>query len=89
MAREPGMNPKSLDKIDDHKQKRWKLPLPEFLEELYLKRFHKERPDNVVSIEERASIMRRKKEARTTVRQEQRAARAENHQPASGRHREA
>ena len=33
MARELGMKPKSLDKIDDHKQKRWKLPLPEFLEE--------------------------------------------------------
>ncbi len=78
MARELGMKPKSLGKLDDHKQKRWKLPLREFLEELYLKRFHKERPDNIVSIEERALIIRRKKAARTKARQEQRAARAEN-----------
>jgi hypothetical protein len=78
MARELGMNPKSLGKLDNHKQERWKLPLPQFLEELYLKGFHKERPDNIVSIEERGLIIRRKKEARTKARQEQRAVRAEN-----------
>jgi hypothetical protein len=32
----------------------WKLPLPEFIEHLYFRRFGKRRPDVVVSIEERA-----------------------------------
>jgi hypothetical protein len=39
MAKELGMNPKSLGKIDNHKQERWKLPLPLFIEECYRKRF--------------------------------------------------
>jgi hypothetical protein len=39
MARELGMNPAKLGKIDNHKQEPWKLPLPEFIEELYFKRF--------------------------------------------------
>ncbi len=39
MARELGMNPAKLGKIDNHKQEPWKLPLPEFIEELYMKRF--------------------------------------------------
>ena len=30
MARELGMNPKKLGKLDNHKQERWKLPLPLF-----------------------------------------------------------
>ena len=78
MARELGMKPKSLGKLDNHKRERWKLPLPQFIEHLYWKRFGKERPDNIVSIEERASIIKRKKAARTKARQEQRAALAEN-----------
>ncbi len=39
MARELGMNPAKLGKIDNHKQEPWKLALPEFIEELYMKRF--------------------------------------------------
>src|SRR6266545_7514359 len=54
MARELGMNPKKLGKLDNHDQEPWKLPLPRFIEHVYLKRFGKPRPDNVVSIEERA-----------------------------------
>jgi hypothetical protein len=45
MARELGMNPAKLGKIDNHKQEPWKLPLPRFIEELYLKRFGKTAPD--------------------------------------------
>ena len=33
MARELGMNPRKLGKLDNHKQERWKLPLPLFIEE--------------------------------------------------------
>lgn len=54
MARELGMNPKKLGKIDNHRQEPWKVPLPQFIEHLYFKRFGKRRPDVVVSIEERA-----------------------------------
>jgi hypothetical protein len=54
MARELGLNPKKLGKIDNHRQEPGKATLPEFIERLYLKRFGKRRPDVVVSIEARA-----------------------------------
>ena len=39
MARELGMNPKKLGKLDNHHQEPWKLPLGQFIaEECYLKR---------------------------------------------------
>ena len=44
MARELGMNPKKLGSIDNHKQEPWKAPLPEFIEDLYEKRFRRSRP---------------------------------------------
>ena len=56
MARELGMNPKKLGKLDNHRQERWKAPLPEFIEDLYERRFSKLAPDVVVSIEERARV---------------------------------
>jgi hypothetical protein len=64
MARELGMNPKKLGKLDNHRQEPWKLPLPEFLEHLYEKRFGKTRPDVVVSIEEIARREEKKKAAK-------------------------
>lgn len=64
MARELGMNPKKLGKLDNHDQEPWKVPLPVFIEELYLKRFGKPAPGVVVSIEERARLNAKKKEAR-------------------------
>jgi hypothetical protein len=64
MARELGMDPKSLRKLDDHYQKPWKAPLPEFIEQQYFKRFGKERPEVVMSVEERWRADRAKKEAR-------------------------
>jgi hypothetical protein len=44
MARELGLNPKKLGKIDNHRQEPWKAPLPEFIEHLYAKRFGRPRP---------------------------------------------
>jgi hypothetical protein len=49
------MNPKRLGKLDNHRQEPWKAPLPVFIEELYLKRFGKSRPDEVMTIEERSA----------------------------------
>ena len=40
-------NPDKLGKIDNHRQEPWKAPLPEFIEEIFSKRFKKERPDVV------------------------------------------
>ena len=54
MARELGLNPKKLGKVANHDQEPWKLPLPQFIERLYVKRFGRERPAVVTSIEERA-----------------------------------
>lgn len=67
MARELGMNPKSLGKLDNHGQEVWKAPLPEFIESLYLKRFGKLRPDNVQSIEQRAKQLVAKKEEQRVI----------------------
>ena len=64
MARELGMNPKKLGKLDNHRQEPWKAPLPQFIEHLYFKAFGKERPEIVMSIEERA----RAREAKRAVR---------------------
>ena len=50
MARELGMNPKKLGQLDNHKQEPWKLPLPQFIEKLYLKRFKRARPRVVVPL---------------------------------------
>ena len=69
MARELGFNPRKLGKLDNHKQEPWKLPLPQFIEELYEERFGKTAPDNVLSIEERF-------EQRNAKQAEKRAARA-------------
>lgn len=70
MARELGMNPAKLGKLDNHEQEPWKLPLPQFIERLYLKRFGKTVPDTVMSIEDRVRLEQRKKEARRAARQE-------------------
>lgn len=64
MARELGMNPKKLGKLDNDDQEPWKLPLPAFIESLYRKRFGKDPPDVVHSIEERAHLLEQKKVAR-------------------------
>ena len=64
MARELGMNPKKLGGLDNHRQEPWKAPLPEFIEHLYRKSFGKDRPDVVLSIEERARKDEKKKAAK-------------------------
>jgi hypothetical protein len=61
MARELGLNPRKLGKLDNHRQEPWKLPLPAFIEQLYRKRFGKERPDVVLSLEDRARLREQKK----------------------------
>lgn len=73
MARELGMNPNKLGKLDNHDQEPWKMPLRQYIEHLYFKRFGKEQPDVVVSIEEKIRLdeakKARKREAKLKVRQ--------------------
>lgn len=73
MARELGLNPAKLGKIDNHRQEPWKAPLPEFIEHLYFKHFGKERPDVVLSLEEIA----RKQEAKKAAKREAKPLRKE------------
>ena len=61
MARELGLNPKNFGGYANHRQQRWKRPLGEYIEHLYFKRFGRTEPDRVVSIEERAEEIARKK----------------------------
>lgn len=61
MARELGMNPKTLGKIANHRQEPWKAPLPQFIEELYLRRFGRTRPERSLSLEARARELDAKK----------------------------
>jgi hypothetical protein len=66
MARELGLNPKKFGGLANHRQEPWKLPLPEFIAECYMKRFHWERPAKAVSLAEVA--MRQQQSARDKAR---------------------
>ena len=73
MARELGMNPKKFGKIANEKQEPWKAPLPVFIEDIYLKRFGRERPVEVKSIEELLRAKEKKKEERRKGEQHKRS----------------
>ena len=72
MARELGMNPKKFGKLANHRQEPWKEPLPDFIESLYWKRFKKDHPDNVRSIEQMVRDAKRKQAERKVRRQQER-----------------
>jgi len=61
MARELGMIPKKFGKLNNHNQEQWKIPLPDFIEELYYKRFSKLVPDEVKTIEQIFALNEKKK----------------------------
>ena len=64
MARELGLNPRKFGGLANQKQEPWKAPLPDFIASLYFKRFKKERPTNVRSIEQMVKDVKRKKTER-------------------------
>ena len=70
MARELGLNPKKFGGLANHRQEPWKLPLPQYIEHLYFKNFGKQKPDIVISIEERVRQMAVKKLARREAKRE-------------------
>jgi hypothetical protein len=52
MARELSLHAKKFGGLANHRQEPWKLPLPAFIAECYRKRFHRERPAQVVPLAE-------------------------------------
>ena len=66
------MNPKKFGGKANHRQEPWKVPLPQYIEELYFRRFKKEKPDNVRSIEQIVADKKRKRPERNKRRQQQR-----------------
>ena len=64
LARELGMNPRKFGGLANHKQEPWKLPLPDFIEQLYYKRVKKDQPETVRSIEQMVKDQNRQKEER-------------------------
>jgi len=76
MARELGLNPRKLGKIDNHKQEPWKAPLPEFIEDMYRRRFKRDAPANVRSIEDGLRAAAAAKEAKRRKKAAQRQAEA-------------
>ena len=77
MARELGLNPKKFGGYANHRQEPWKRPLGEYIEHLYLKRFGKTEPDRVLSIEERAAEVERKRAEKKARRHSEREAEPE------------
>jgi hypothetical protein len=73
MARELGMNPRKLGSLDNHRQEPWKAPLPEFIAELYLRRFGRSQPETLLTIEEIARKQWEKKQERRARRAAERA----------------
>ncbi|MEM6980244.1 MAG: hypothetical protein AAF539_11320 [Planctomycetota bacterium] len=64
MARELGLEPRRFGSYADTTDQPWKQPLPQFIESLYLKRFGRERPEVVRSIEDIAAMHVAKRLAR-------------------------
>ncbi len=77
MARELGLNPRKFGGYANHHQQPWKRPLGEYIEHLYLKRFKKNKPDRVLSIEEQTEETRRKQAEKKERKRLKRAAEIE------------
>lgn len=72
MARELGLNPDKLGKIDNHQQETWKAPLPQFIEKIYFKRFKKEAPETVKPLKEIIAEQEKKKKEQKKAKDERR-----------------
>src|SRR5437899_12970469 len=61
MARELGMNPVKLGKLDNHEQELRKMSLRAYIEHLYMKRFARPSLVNITSIDVLLSVAQAKK----------------------------
>ena len=76
MARELGLNPDKLGKIDNHRQESWKAPLPQFIESIYFKRFKREEPETAKPLKQIMAEMEAKKKLQKEKKEERRKQRA-------------
>ena len=76
MARELGLNPDKLGKIDNHRQESWKAPLPQFIESIYFKRFKREEPETGRPLKQIMAEMEAKKKLQKEKKEERRKQRA-------------
>ncbi|MCS2239584.1 hypothetical protein [Phocaeicola dorei] len=76
MARELGLNPDKLGKIDNHRQEPWKAPLPQFIENIYFKRFRREEPETVKPLKQILKEMETRKKLQKEKKEERRKQRA-------------
>lgn len=72
MARELGLNPDKLGKIDNHQQETWKAPLPQFIEEIYFKRFKRDAPEAVKPLKQIMAEQEQKKKEQKKAKDERR-----------------
>ena len=72
MARELGLNPDKLGKIDNHRQEPWKVPLPQFIEDIYYKGFKREQPETVRPLKQILKEMEFKKKLQKEKKEERR-----------------
>ena len=72
MARELGLNPDKLGKIDNHQQETWKAPLPQFIESIYFKRFKRENPETVKPLKQIMTEMEVKEKQQKAKKEERR-----------------
>ena len=72
MARELGLNPDKLRKIDNHRQEPWKAPLPQFIEDIYYERFKREQPETVRPLKQILKEMEFKKKLQKEKKEERR-----------------
>lgn len=77
MARELGLNPGKLGKIDNHEQELWKAPLPQFIEDIYFKRFKRETPETVKPLKQIMAEQEKKKKEQKKAKDERRKLRDE------------
>lgn len=76
MARELGLNPDKIGKIDNHRQEPWKAPLPQFIEHIYFKRFKREEPETVKPLKQILKEMETKKKLQKEKKEERRKQRS-------------
>ena len=72
MARELGLSPDKLGKIDNHQQETWKAPLPQFIEEIYFKRFKRETSETVKPLKLIIAEQEKKKKEQKKAKDERR-----------------
>jgi hypothetical protein len=81
MPRELAMNPKKFGKVSNEKQKPWMALLHAFIEHIYLKRFSRDRPVDVRSIEEIWRVKEKKRERRKIRKQLKRGTEQSDQKP--------